>query len=259
MAKRRMSKMRDTLLAAGLGVFVIAFWQLGGLHWLLGLKPYQLPLPSAICTTFAAEFDEIWSNTLWTLTEAVSGILIGSLIGFAIALFATVSPNVGVGGLTVVTAFNAIPMIALASIMNNWFGMGMASKIWVVAVFSMASMALNAYKGMTELPTFSHDLMQSYAASPFTVFIRLRLPNSVPYLLTALKVSTTLGLMSAICSEFFTSYAGIGYRLTTVIKLSNMSLAWSYIAIATICGIVLYSLVSLVERCACKWHASQRI
>ena len=241
-----------------LGCLIIVFWQLGGLHLLLHLKEYQMPYPTEILAAFRDNLPEIIANTRWTLTEAIVGILIGSLIGFCIALFATMAPGVGIGGLTVVTAFNAVPMIAMATIMNNWFGMGMMSKISVVAVFSMAAMALNAYRGMTELPPFAEDLMVSYAASPMRIFLDLRLPHSTPYLLTALKVSTTTGLMAAICSEFFTSYAGIGYRMTTVIKLSQMDLAWAYIMVATVCGVVMYCILSLIERVACKWHASQR-
>lgn len=257
MAKKK-TKLLDILPVVILGCIIILLWQVGCLHALLNLKPYQLPYPTEIAAAFRDNFEEIAYNTRWTMTEAIAGICLGSIIGFAIALFATLSPHVGVGGLTVVTAFNAIPMIAMATIMNNWFGMGMLSKLTVVAVFSMASMALNAYNGMTELPPFSEDLLISYAASPLTVFLHLRLPHAVPYLLTALKVSTTTGLMSAICAEFFTSFAGIGYRMTTVIKLSQMDLAWAYIVVATMCGVIMYVLISLVERVACKWHASQR-
>ena len=258
MTKSKAAKIRSTAIVLAVGCVLVLLWQIGWLHGVLHLREYQLPYPTDILEAFFKNFREIAVNTRWTLTEAVLGILLGSVIGFAIALFATMSPHVGVGGLTVVTALNAIPMIAMATIMNNWFGMGMFSKLAVVAMFSMAGMALNAYRGMTELPPFAEDLMVSYAASPAVIFRELRLPHAVPYILTALKVSTTTGLMSAICSEFFTSCAGIGYRMTTVIKLSQMDLAWAYILVATLCGVVMYAIVSLVERVACKWHASQR-
>ncbi len=251
-------EVKTILPALLLGGLLLLLWQTGGLHLMLHLKPYQFPYPTEVLSAFQKNLPEILSNTRWTLTEAIIGVLVGSAIGFSIALFTVLSPNLGAGGLTVVTALNAIPMIAMATIMNNWFGMGMLSKISVVALFSMASMALNAYRGMTDLPPFAEDLMTSYAARPVMVFLDVRLPHSVPYLITALKVSSTTGLMSAICSEFFTSYAGIGYRMTTVIKLSQMDLAWAYIAVATLCGVLMYSLLSLVERVACKWHASQR-
>lgn len=256
--KKFLSKGQDILLTFLLGIIFILLWQFGGLHAILGLKPYQLSYPSEIIETLISNFDVMMSNTFWTLKEAVIGILVGSAIGFIIALFASASPRLGIGGISIVTAVNAIPMIAMASIMNNWFGMEMASKIAVVAVFSMASMTLNTYRGMTELPVFSKDLMKICAARKTEIFLKLQLPNSIPYMLTALKISTTTGLMSAICSEFFTSYKGIGYQLTASIKLSQMSIAWAYIFIATICGVLMYTIISVVERVALKWHASQR-
>lgn len=256
--KKLWKKFQDMILALLLGVIIILLWQLGGLHYMLGLKPYQLSYPSDIIHTLNENFSVIMSNTMWTLKEAVIGIIAGSAIGFVIALFAAAAPRLGIGGISVVTGINAIPMIAMASIMNNWFGMEMASKIAVVAVFSMASMTLNAYRGMTELPAFSKDLMQICAARKIETFVKLQLPNCLPYMLTALKVSTTTGLMSAICSEFFTSYKGIGYQLTASIKLSQMSVAWAYILVATLCGVLMYAIISVVERVALKWHASQR-
>ncbi|MFT3952187.1 MAG: ABC transporter permease subunit [Oscillospiraceae bacterium] len=253
-----LKKCQDLIISLLLGALILFLWQAGKIHELLSLKPYQLPLPDEILKTFRENADVIRDNTFWTLREALLGILIGSLIGFAVAVFAAAFPKIGIGGISIVTAVNAIPMIAMASIMNNWFGMATASKAAVVAVFSMAAMALNAFRGMTDLPEFSRELMQICAARRMTVFFKLQLPNSIPYVLTALKISTTTGLMAAICSEFFTSYKGIGYKLTSSIKLSQMSMAWSYILVATLCGVLMYAVLSVVERVLLKWHASQR-
>jgi NitT/TauT family transport system permease protein len=157
-----------------------------------------------------------------------------------------------------ISAFNAIPIIALAPVANNWFGMGMGSKIAVVAVFTMATMAINVYRGLNVLKPFSQDLMLSYAADKKTIFVKLRLPNSLPNILTALKICSTSSIMAAIISEFFSSFQGIGFEMSTALKLADMSNAWAYILIAAVFGIVMYSIILLVERYAMSWHTSQR-
>ncbi len=240
------------------GIVVVVFWEFGGVHELLQLKKYQLPIPSEIAQAMIQENQAIISNTLWTLQEAVIGILIGSTIGIVIAIIASCLPKFGKVGLSIIGALNAIPMIAMSPIMNNWYGMGMESKIAVVAMFTMAAMAINAYRGLTNLKPFSLNMMKLYGADVLTIFLKLRLPNSLPYILTALKISTTTGLMAAICSEFFTSIKGIGYDLSVQIKLSQMPMAWAYIVVSAGLGILMYMIISVVEKTALKWHTSQR-
>ncbi|UKI38727.1 MAG: ABC transporter permease subunit [Clostridiales bacterium] len=102
---------------------------------------------------------------------------------------ATVSPRFGKGGLTVISAFNAIPIVAMAPVIMNWTKdisgkaeiRSTVAKIIVVTLMCMASMSINAHRGLNELKPFSLDLMKSYAASKKTVFFKLRLPNSIPY------------------------------------------------------------------------------
>lgn len=255
---KKRDSLSTALIAVLFGVLVLLAWQFGLVHLLLRLKPYQLPVPSAVFLALKENFSEVMRNARTTMTEAVAGIAIGSAIGYLVALLNTIFPKWGRGGLMLVTAINAVPMIAMAPIMNNWFGMYLMSKVMVVAMFSMAAMAINAYHGMTVLKPFARDLMSSYAASPFAVFWKLRMPNSIPNVLTALKINTTSGLMAAICSEFFTSSSGLGFQMSALIKLSQMSLAWAYILTASVCGILMYAAITIVEHFSIRWHESQR-
>lgn len=254
----RSSSLANNFIAIIFGIMIMLIWQEGGFHSLLRLRPYQLPLPDTIVAAMMENFDVMMIHTKYTMLEAIIGIFLGSCAGFSFAVLTTVFPRWGGGGLKMVTALNAVPMIAMAPIMNNWFGMDIGSKIAVVAIFTMAPMAINAHRGLTVLRPFALDLMNSYAADQKTIFWKLRLPNCVPNVLTAMKINTTVGLMAAIVSEFFVSHHGIGFELSTVLQLSQMSLGWAYIIDAAICGILLYAIVSVIERYTIKWHASQR-
>jgi len=75
-----------------------------------------------------------------TISGALIGLIIGSLLGFMIAAIATFFPKWGYGGMIVVTALNAVPIVALSPIMNLWFSTGMQQKIGVVTVVCMAAM-----------------------------------------------------------------------------------------------------------------------
>jgi len=253
-------RLKNLLWPVGFGIAFLAVWQIGGFHALLGLKRFQLPVPSEIVTTLAASLPKALRDCGVTVTGAVVGMVIGSTLGFLVAAVATVLPRWGYGGLVVVSAINAIPIVALSPIMNRWFSDGMVQKTAVVTVVTMAAMAINAYRGLNDLRPFSLDLMRSYAALPRTVFLRLRLPNCLPGVFTALKINITSSMIASIVSEYFaSSTSGLGFGIKDNLRKAEMATGWAYIVVASVAGIALYLLILLVEKRALRWHASQRI
>ncbi|MBW4082132.1 ABC transporter permease [Paenibacillus sp. S150] len=240
------------------GILFLLLWEYQVFHKLFDLKKYQLPLPSAIAEAMRDNFSLLLSYTGYTLTEAVAGMLIGSACGFLIALAATAWPRWGGGSLTLVAALNAVPIVALAPIMNLWFGDGIGSRAAIVTATTMAAMAINAYKGMAAVDPLALDLMHSYAAGKPAVFRYLRIRNSLPYVFTALKINATASMIGAIVGEFFFSSRGLGYLLSNSIKVAKMPLGWSCIVLAAIAGVIFYLIVERLEKVFIKWHSSQR-
>ncbi|MNE30228.1 putative aliphatic sulfonates transport permease protein SsuC [compost metagenome] len=240
------------------GVLFLLLWEFQVFHKLFDLKKYQLPLPSAIWEAMRENYSLLLSYTGYTLTEAVVGMLIGSACGFLIALAATAWPRWGSGSLTLVAALNAVPIVALAPIMNLWFGDGIGSRAAIVTATTMAAMAINAYKGMAAVDPLALDLMHSYAAGKPAVFRYLRIQNSLPYVFTALKINATASMIGAIVGEFFFSSRGLGYLLSNSIKVAKMPLGWSCIVLAAIAGVIFYLIVERLEKIFIKWHSSQR-
>lgn len=256
--KKRLN-LRQVLLPLIAGILFTLLWQWQVFHGIFHLQTYQLPVPSAILAAMVENMDTLLAYTRYTLTEAVLGMLLGSFIGFVFALIASAWPKWGKGGLMVVIALNAVPIVALAPIMNLWFGDGIGSRIAIVTITTMAAMAINAYKGMTMVDPLALDLMHSYAAKKYEVFRYLRVANSLPYVFTALKINTTASMIGAIVGEFFFSSQGLGYLLSNSIKVAKMPLGWSCIVMAAVVGVIFYLVVEGLEKKCMKWHASERI
>lgn len=244
------------ILPVALGVLVFLLWQTQVLHKLLNTDTFTLPLPSQISRIIGDNIPKIMINVKATVLVAVIGLAIGSLIGYLIAVLATVFPKWGAGGLSIVAAFNAIPIVALAPVMTNWTKdvskdasvRSMVAKILVVMIVSIATMSVNAYRGLNDLPVFSLDLMKSYAAKKRVVFFKLRLPNSVPYIFTALRVGVPSSVISAIVSEYFAEYIiGVGRQIRENIVIAQYATAWAYIAVACLIGISMYCILMIFE------------
>lgn len=248
-----------------LGVTVLGLWQTELLHVLLGADTFTLPLPGRIIGIISENFSKILFNMRATVFVAVGGLVLGSLLGYLLAIIASGFPTWGTGGLAVVSSFNAIPIIAIAPILNNLTKdfsrdpniRSMAAKTLVVMVTCTVAMSVNAYRGFTELKPFSEDLMKSLAAKKSTIFLKLKVPNSVPYIFTALRVSVPASVISAMVSEYFAEYiVGVGRQIRENIVLAQYATAWAYIVAAIVIGIVMYILLLTVERISMKGRRS---
>lgn len=240
-----------------LGLVIYLLWQFQILHKILNTNTFVLPLPSRIGHIITGNWSRIVVDIKVTMTVALIGLAVGVLAGYLIAVLASVFPLWMKSGVTIVAAFNAIPIVALAPVMTNWTKdvssdanfRSMVAKTIVVAIVSMANMSINAYRGLTELKPYSEDLMRTVAAGRMKVLFKLRIPNSVPYIFTALKVAVPSSIISAIVSEYFAEYiVGVGRKIRENIVLAQYSTAWAYITVACVLGILMYVVLMIIQK-----------
>ena len=230
----------------------------------LGLRAFILPKPSAIVTALA----ENWSSgrfglaASWQATtfEAVGGLAIGTvaavLTAFLTARWATARDTLIPLGI----AAGAIPIIAFAPLMNNWFGaLSPLSKAMMAAVLVYFPVMVNVTRGLTAAEPAALELMRSYAASEWTVLRKVQVPTALPFFFTALKVATTLSLIGAIVGEYFGgSSLVLGRIIVQASSALRFDVTWAAVLLAALTGIVFYFAVVILERIFIPWHASIR-
>jgi NitT/TauT family transport system permease protein len=228
------------------------------------VQSFLLPRPSAV----AAALAENWStgrfallpSAMATLQEAVIGLVVGTVAGLVVA-FASARWVTARGILLpLAVAANAVPIIAFAPLLHNWFGMlNPLSKALMAAVLVFFPVMANVTRGLVQVEPGSIELMRSYAASEWTILRKVRIPNALPYFFTALKVATTLSLIGAIVGEYF---GGASTVLGRVIVQSASALkfdvTWGAILLGAMTGIAFYVIVSLAERFVIPWAAALR-
>lgn len=229
-------------------ILMVLLWQGQILHALLNIQTFQLPLPSAILDSFSRRSDDLWTGTWYTLAEALIGLALGAGLGFAAAAVFVHSDALRRGLMPLAVSANAIPIIAITPLVTRWLGFDQPTRIVVVAIMTFAPMVVSAYKGLTALDNAALDLMQSYAATAWQTFQLLRLPSSLPYVFSALKVGATAAMIGAVVAEFFNSAGGIGKLIANNVQGNDYALAWCGVIIVTGLGLVLYFAISLVER-----------
>ena len=230
----------------------------------IDLRGFPLPAPTAIVSALG----ENWASGRWplgkaagaTLFEAVGGLAIGTSLGVTVAFltarFATARELL----LPLAIGASAVPIIAFAPLMNNWFGvLNPLSKMMIVAVLVFFPVVVNVTRGLTEVEPAALELMRSYAASEWTILRVLRLPNALPYFFTALKIGTTLSLIGAIVGEYFGGASDVlGRVIVQSASALRFDVTWAAIILAAVTGIALYLAIITIERAVIPWHASVR-
>ena len=241
----------------GLGLVV---WEV--LVTVLHIENFLLPKPSVIAATFLVEAPVAFRASLFTMRNAVGGFALGCALGVGVALTTARWTAVSEGMMPLAIAINSTPIVALAPIMNQWFGVtDPLSKMSIVAVMVFFPVMINMVRGLTQVDAGVLELMRSYAASDFAVLFGVRIPNSLPYLFGALKVASTLSIIGAIVSEYFGGLGpkdALGAYISQQASDFHFAQAWAAIIVACLLGIAFYIVILLVERVVMPWHVSLR-
>jgi NitT/TauT family transport system permease protein len=219
-----------------------------------------IPPPSAILNAGLDNFEILRRSAQATAFEALGGLAIGSvggiLVAFATARWVTARDVL----LPVAIATSAVPIIAVAPILNNWFGvLNPLSKMMMAALLVFFPVMINVTRGLVEVQPAALELMRSYAAGETAVLRKVRIPNTLPFLFTALKVGATLSFIGALVGEYFGGTSEvIGRIVIQSMSSGRYSLAWAGILVGALAAIAAYIAITLVERLAIPWHAALR-
>jgi NitT/TauT family transport system permease protein len=225
------------------GVVFLALWELAVnvFDW----KEYFLPAPSVIWEAFVDNIDSVRDAAIVSGRNALVGLLLGTLLGVAMSFvlmrFRLLNDMVS----PLAVALNAIPIVVLVSVFNNQFAStSEVPRRLMVTLVVYFVVLVNVAKGLRQVEATHLELLRSYAASPFEVLRKARVPNAVPYLFTALKIAAPLAVITAFVAEYFGGQQnGLGSRITSNVSGSRAAM-WAYVLAAMLLGLLFY-LVSI--------------
>ena len=220
----------------------------------LEVRSYLLPSPSAVLIEIVHQNITLLKHTGVTMLEAATGFLVANVLAFAVATIFAHYSLLEKGLYPYAIALKTTPIVALAPLLVLWFGTDIRSKIVAAGLISFFPVLVNATRGLRTVDEEALDLFESLDASRWQVFRLLRFPNSLPYVFSALKVSSSLSIVGAIVGEFVGANKGLGYLI--LISSYHLETAAMFAAIfaAAIGGVVFFGVVSLVERRVLVWQ-----
>ena len=240
------------------GIGFVALWELAVV--VFDFQPYFLPPPSEIWQQFRENQQLIWDATKVSGLNAVIGLLVGTGLGIAIAFLLGRFRLLNDLMTPLAIALNAVPIFVLVAVFNNMFSItSEVPRRLMVTLVVYFIVLVNVARGLREVEPTQLELMRSYAAGDAAILRKVRVPNAVPYLFTALKIAAPASVITAFVSEYFGgSQNGLGSRIVSSIAISKNATAWAYVLGACLLGLAFYLITVLLERIATPGGARAR-
>jgi NitT/TauT family transport system permease protein len=212
---------------------------------------YLLPPPSAIVQVMDRD---LLGHFAVTLCEALAGFTLASVSAFAVALLFVRSPLLERGLFPLAITLKTTPLVAIAPLLVLWMGTGWWSKIVAAALICFFPVLVNTVKGLKAADPDYFDLLRSLNASRGQEFRKLRIPYCLPYLFSALKISSSLAIVGAIVGEFVGATRGLGYLIMISSSHLETDVLFSAILAAALAGIVLFHALNWLEHRLVFWQ-----
>lgn len=241
---------------AGILVF-LAIWQAGVMIYKMPI--YLLPAPTDIAYTFVDEFPRLLWHGWITTYEMLLGYALAVAIAIPLAVAITSSKRFDEFVMPTLLFFQVVPKVAVAPLFLVWFGVGVTPKILVAFLISFFPIVIDAAVGLRSMSSEMTDLARSMGATRMQIFAQFRLPTSLPYLFSGLKVAATLAIAGAVVGEFVGADKGLGYLLLVTNSNMETSLMFATIVALTMIGLTFFYLVEFVEATLIPWHVTHRI
>lgn len=226
-------------------IVVLLMWEV--LVQVLSISSYVLPAPSDIAAALMADFEELLRHSMVTLQEAVSGLLIASLLAVLIAILMDLSGTFRRCVFPYLVISQTVPVMVLGPLFSIWLGFGMGPKVLMVIFMCFFPMAIALSDALQQTDPKQLNLLRSFGASKLQVYLLVKLPGAAAALFSGLKVSATYCIGGAIVGEWLSASAGLGYYMIRVKNGFMMDKVFACVVMIAFWSLLLNFVVKLLE------------
>lgn len=217
---------------------------------------YIVPAPSAVLQRLAGDIGYFALHGGVTLAEALGGFALGAAVAFAGATLMAHSRFLERSLLPLAILVKVTPIVAVAPLFAIWFGLGSLPKLLIAALITFFPVLVNGMIGLRAVNPDALDFFRSLAASRADIYLKLRLPGSLPYLFAAFRIAIPLAVIGAVVGEFFSGSAGLGWVIITAHYNLDMPTLFAAVLVLAFFGVALTALTAYAERRMLFWHES---
>ncbi len=247
-----MIRKNANLPALVLTFLLLVVWQAGA----MGVNAaYILPTPVQVLVRLWELREPLFTAHLpATLLCTGIGLAISVVLGVGLAILMDASPVAEKTLYPLIVASQTIPTTALAPLFVLWFGYTIWSKVLVTVLITFFPITITVFDGFRSVKTDMIDLLRTFGADNKQVFYKLKLPASLPYFFSAIKMAIPLSIIGAAIGEWLGAQAGLGYFSRRMMTQLDGAGVFAPIVLLSAVAMLAVALVSWVEKKCITWR-----
>lgn len=227
-------------------------WQLGA----MGMDAaYILPSPVQVLQRlWELRGPLLTAHLPATLLCTGIGLAISIVLGVLLAVLMDAFPTAEKMLYPIIVASQTIPTTALAPLFVLWFGYTIWSKVLVTVLITFFPIAITVFDGFRSAKTDMIDLLRTFGAGKKEIFLRLKLPASLTYFFSAIKMAIPLSIIGAAIGEWLGAQAGLGYFSRRMMTQLDGAGVFAPIVLLSAVAMLAVWIVALIEKKAVTWR-----
>jgi len=228
--------------------------------WEIVARSIDNPLFFVSLTDTAIRGVELWRAGILqvhietSLIELAIGLLMGIVIGLLISVIMASSATLEDIFDPWVSLIYSMPIIALAPLFVLWFGIGIASKVAIVFLMCVFPVLINSHVGLKTADRDHIEAARSFGSTPLQIFVKVRFPSAVPYIVAGIRNAISRGLIGVVVSELFGSQAGLGFLIAYSAQVFDTKALFVGVFILAFGGIGAVEILRRIERWIAPWR-----
>ena len=251
LGRRLRSMSRKYLSAVALTVALLVAWEL--IVRLGHVPEYLLPAPTQILADLKTDWVILWPAMLVTLKEVLIGFVIATVAGVGLAVLLHLYGPLRRAVYPILIGSQTIPIVVLAPILVILLGYGILPKLVIVALICFFPIVVNGIDGLRAVDEDFIRMMYTLDATRWGIFRRVEFPGALPSFFSGMRIAATFAAIGAVFGEWSGSNAGLGYVMLEATPNLLTARIFAAILMLTVISLVLFGLVSLLERIAVPW------
>ncbi len=250
-ASRWAERSMKAALPIGTAAALILTWELG--VRIFEVPNYIAPAPSDVAMVFVHQMPLLMRNFWPTFYESILGFLAGNIAAILLAVAFIHSRSAERAFFPIAVFINTIPVLAMAPILVLIFGAGLTAKVVIAALICFFPTLVNMVRGLQSVSPQALELARILSASKSEVFWKIRLPSSLPFLFSALKIAATTCVIGAIVGEWVGADKGLGALILDSTFNFRSAVLYATVFLSSGLSVLLFVTVSVAERLIVRW------